>query len=70
MANEEKPVQYEQGKPITEQGGQNIQSEQILEKAMPVQSIPQALTNQPQPTSSTQTQSSGDSNNSSGNSTS
>ncbi len=70
MAKEEKPVQNEQSKPITEQGGQNIQGEQIFEKAMPVQPIPQALTNQPQPTSSTQNQTSGDSNSSSGQSSS
>ncbi|MDD4236864.1 MAG: hypothetical protein PHF99_12695 [Bacteroidales bacterium] len=66
MAKEEKPVQNEQSKPITEQGGQNIQGEQIFEKAMPVQPIPQALTNQPQTTSSTQNQTSGDSNSSGG----
>lgn len=66
MANEEKTIQNEQSKPITEQGGQNIQGEKIFERAMPVQPIPQALTNQPQPTSSTQNQSSGNSNNAGG----
>lgn len=70
MTNEEKPVQNENSKPITEQGGQNIQGEQIFEKAMPVQPIPQALTNQPQPTSSRPNQSSGDSNNAGGQSSS
>lgn len=66
MANDEKPVQNEQSTPITEQGGQNIYGEQMDKKAMPVQPIPQALTNQPQPSSSIQNQSSGDSNNASG----
>lgn len=70
MAKEEKTVQNELSKPITEQGGQNVQSEHIFERAMPVQPIPQALTNRPQQTSSIQNQTSGDSNNSSGKSSS
>lgn len=50
-----KEFQNEQSKTITEQGGK------ILERAMPIMPIPQALTNQSKTTNSSQNQSSGNS---------